>query len=85
MHLLVTPETTDGVTKMLQACGRYYIGYVNHTYRLSGTLWEGRFNSCVIDEENYLLICHRYIELNPERPSSNTPWCHLQYTLNRHV
>lgn len=67
VHLLVTPETSGGVSKMMQTLGRYYVRYFNHTYRRTGTLWEGRFKSCVVDEENYLLICQRYIELNPVR------------------
>ena len=41
--------------------------YFNRTYRRSGTLWEGRFRSCLLQEEGYLLECHRYIELNPVR------------------
>ncbi|MFA7555352.1 MAG: transposase [Spongiibacteraceae bacterium] len=67
VHLLVTPTTFDGVSRMMQAVGRYYVRYFNHTYRRTGTLWEGRFKSCVIDTDNYLLICQRYIELNPVR------------------
>jgi putative transposase len=43
------------------------VQYVNRTYRRSGTLWEGRFRSCPIQEEAYLLACQRYIELNPVR------------------
>ena len=67
VHLLVTPETSDGVSKMMQALGRHYVRYFNFTYKRTGTLWEGRFKSCVVDAEDYLLICHRYIELNPVR------------------
>lgn len=67
VHLLVTPETGDGVSKLLQTLGRHYVRYFNYTYRRTGTLWEGRFKSCVIDAENYLLICQRYIEMNPVR------------------
>ena len=67
VHLLVTPETNDGVSRMMQTLGRHYVRYFNHTYKRTGTLWEGRFKSCVVDEENYLLICQRYIELNPVR------------------
>ena len=67
VHLLVTPETPNGVSKMMQMLGRHYVRYFNHTYRRTGTLWEGRFKSCVVDAENYLLICQRYIELNPVR------------------
>jgi putative transposase len=47
--------------------GQRYVQYVNRTYRRSGTLWEGRFRSCLIGEEDYFLGCQRYIELNPVR------------------
>ena len=67
VHLLVTPETSDGISKMMQSIGRHYVRYFNNTYKRTGTLWEGRFKSCVINAEDYLLICQRYIELNPVR------------------
>ncbi len=67
VHLMVTAETENGVSKMMQMLGRHYVRYFNHTYRRTGTLWEGRFKSCVLDAEGYLLICQRYIELNPVR------------------
>ncbi len=67
VHLLVTPETDNGTSKLMQTLGRHYVRYFNFTYKRTGTLWEGRFKSCVIDAENYLLICQRYIELNPVR------------------
>ena len=52
---------------MMKALGQRYVPYVNRLYRRSGTLWEGRFRSCPIQEEAYLLACQRYIELNPVR------------------
>lgn len=67
VHLLMTPETKDGISKLMQSLGRRYVRYFNYTYKRSGTLWEGRFKSCVVDAENYLLLCQRYIELNPVR------------------
>ncbi|MGS2716809.1 transposase [Eionea flava] len=69
VHLLVTPETEQGVSKMMQYLGRYYVRYFNHTYQRSGTLWEGRFKSCLIEKGRYFLNCQRYIELNPVRAS----------------
>ena len=57
---------------MMQALGRRYVRYFNHRHKRTGTLWEGRFKSCVIDAENYLLCCQRYIELNPVRASMVT-------------
>ena len=67
VHLLLTPDTEFGISRMMQSLGRQYVRYFNYTYRRSGTLWEGRFKSCVVDAENYLLVCQRYIELNPVR------------------
>ncbi len=67
VHLLVTPEQSDGISKMMQYIGRYYVPYINHTYCRSGTLWEGRYKASLIDEDSYLLTCMRYIEMNPVR------------------
>jgi putative transposase len=67
VHLLVTPQTPDGLAKLMQSVGRRYVQYVNRFYKRSGTLWEGRFKSSVIQTEEYLLLCQRYIELNPVR------------------
>ncbi len=67
VHLLVTPEYNNGVSEMMQALGRRYVQYFNHQYQRSGTLWEGRFKSSLVQSERYLLHCYRYIELNPVR------------------
>lgn len=67
VHMLVTPQTAEGVSQMMQTLGRHYVRYFNYTYDRTGTLWEGRFKSCVVDSETYLLACQRYIELNPVR------------------
>lgn len=66
-HLLLSSATGDGVGVLMKAQGQRYVQYVNRTYRRSGTLWEGRFRSCLTQEESYLLACQRYIELNPVR------------------
>lgn len=67
VHLLVTPEIENGIGKMMQMLGRYYVQYFNNKYNRTGTLWEGRYKATLIDTENYLLICMRYLELNPVR------------------
>jgi putative transposase len=51
----------------MQSVGRRYVRYVYSDYRRTGTLWEGRFKSAIVDTERYLLTCSRYIELNPVR------------------
>lgn len=67
VHLLITPMREYGVSHLMQDTGRKYVRYVNHTYRRSGTLWEGRYRASLVDSEAYLLVCMRYIELNPIR------------------
>lgn len=67
IHLLLTPKTANSASRMMQSVGRRYVRYINSEYRRSGTLWEGRFKSSVIDSERYLLSCYRYIEMNPVR------------------
>ncbi len=67
VHLLVTPPTVSGLGEMMKRLGQRYVQYVNRTYGRSGTLWEGRFRSCLTQEDTYVLGCCRYIELNPVR------------------
>lgn len=67
VHLLVTPYTDNGISKMMQVIGRYYVQYFNSRYNRTGTLWEGRYKATLIDTVNYFLTCMRYIELNPVR------------------
>jgi len=67
VHLLVTPASEDGLSRLMRYLGSRYVQYVNFVYKRRGTLWEGRFKSSLVDQEQYLLTCYRYIELNPVR------------------
>ena len=67
VHLLLSSNDRDGVGALMKALGQRYVQYVNRHYRRSGTLWEGRYRSSLTQEENYFLVCQRYIELNPIR------------------
>ena len=67
VHLLCTPLVEGGISRMMQSLGRRYVQYFNHEYHRSGTLWEGRFKSCLVQNERYLLEVYKYIELNPVR------------------
>ena len=67
VHLLLTPGTADGPSRMMQWLGVRYVRHINTTYRRTGTLWEGRFRAAPIESESHLLTCYRYIELNPVR------------------
>ncbi|MFC1664431.1 transposase [Pseudomonadota bacterium] len=67
IHLLITPEQTYALSWVMQSVGQRYVRYINRKYGRSGTLWEGRYKASLIDTETYLLICYRYLELNPVR------------------
>ncbi|MBP6395064.1 MAG: transposase [Giesbergeria sp.] len=66
-HLLATPSTAEALPLMMQAVGRSYVRYFNQRHGRSGTLWEGRYRSTLIESERYLLACMVYLDLNPVR------------------
>ena len=79
VHLLITPETPTGVSLVFRDLGRDYVRQINKAYQRTGTMWEGRFKSSLVDTEVYCLACYRYIELNPVRAGivkhpSEYPW-----------
>jgi len=84
VHLLITPYKEGVLAKLMQMVGRYYVQYFNNSYCRTGTLWEGRYKSTVVDSDNYALICYRYIELNPVRAgmvlhSADYPWSSYRF------
>ncbi|MDE1545069.1 transposase [Dechloromonas agitata] len=79
VHLLVSSDSASGVGDLMKALGQRYVQHFNRTYRRSGTLWEGRFRSCLLQDDAYLLACQRYIELNSVRAGmvehpADYPW-----------
>lgn len=64
-HLITTPRIEGGIPQMMQSLGRRYVQYINHRYHRSGTLWEGRYKSSLIDSAAYLMTCTRYVESLP--------------------
>ena len=67
VHLLATPTATGALSRMMQGIGRLYVAEFNQRHDRTGTLWEGRYKSCLVDTDAYVLACYRYIELNPVR------------------
>ncbi len=65
VYLLVTPHTATAADGLMKRVGQQYVQYINRAYGRSGTLWEGRFRSSLSQEQDYVLGCYRYIELNP--------------------
>ena len=66
VHLILTPRDEDGLRAALSETHRRYSREVNFREGWRGYLWQGRFASFPMDE-NYLLACARYVELNPVR------------------
>ena len=89
-HLLVTPQTVEGLPQMMQAVGRRYVRYFNDTQQRSGTLWEGRYKSTLVQTERYLLACMVYIDLNPVRAglanqAADYPWSSYRHYTGQRV
>nr|WP_230174897.1 transposase [Pseudomonas sp. Bi123] len=67
VHLLISPHEHSSTSSLMKGIGQRYVQYINRTYGRSGTLWEGRFRSCLVQSDSYVLACYRYIEMNPVR------------------
>ncbi|MEI6545556.1 MAG: transposase [Burkholderiales bacterium] len=67
VHLLCTPGKDEALSQLMQTVGRRYVRWFNRRHASSGTLWEGRFRSSLIETDRYLIACQRYIETNPVR------------------
>jgi len=67
VHLLITPHAADACAQLMKNLGQHYVQATNQRLGRTGTLWEGRFYSCLVPSERYVLACYRYIELNPVR------------------
>ena len=84
-HLLLTPQDGVGLPRMMQDVGRSYVQYFNRKQQRTGTLWDGRYRSTVLQTERYLLQCMAYIDLNPVRAGmvpgpQDYPWSsHAHY------
>ena len=83
VHLLLTPKKAQSVPKLLISLGRRYVQYVNTTYRRTGTLWDSRYKSSLIQAETYLLECMRYIEMNPVRAAMVEDPAHYRWSSYR--
>lgn len=83
VHLLVTPSSETALSQAMQYLGRYYVRYFNFTYNRTGTLYEGRFKSSIVQSNRYLLACQRYIELNPVRAGMVTDPANYEWSSYR--
>lgn len=67
VHLLLTPGEPDQLAEVFESLGRKYVPYFNRKYGCTGTLWDGRYKSVIVDSDEYLWKCQQYVELNPVR------------------
>ncbi len=79
VHFLMTPGDKDSLGKTMQSVDMRYAQFYNKKYERTGGLWEGRYRASLIDTDNYLQSCYRYIELNPVRAglcasAAGYPW-----------
>ena len=65
VHILATPQEKTSISNTMKVVGSRYAQYINKKYKRTGTLWEGRHRSSLVQTEKYFLTCCRYIELNP--------------------
>jgi putative transposase len=83
VHLLLTPKSGESVSRCIMALGRRYVQYVNKTYGRTGTLWDSRYKSSLIQADAYLLACYRYIEMNPVRAGMVDEPAHYRWSSYR--
>jgi len=86
VHLLLTPSDAGSCALLMRDLGRSYVRYFNDRHGRTGSLWEGRFRSCLVESPRYVLGCYRYIELNPVRAGmvvspGDYPWS--SFSVNR--
>ena len=84
VHLLLTPARKDAIPRFMQHIGRRYVQYFNFRYRRTGTLWEGRYKASLVDTEEYILTCYRYIEMNPVRAGMIANPSDYRWSSHRH-
>ena len=85
VHLLLSTQSTASLSSLMKMLNQRYVQYFNWRYGRTGSLWEGRYKSCLVQGERYLLICQRYIELNPVRAGIVTlpgQYCWSSYRSN---
>lgn len=84
VHLLLTPSDAHAIPELVISLGRRYVQYINRSYRRTGTLWDSRYKSSIVQTETYFIACQRYIELNPVRAAMVEDPAHYRWSSYRH-
>lgn len=88
VHLLVTPAQADALGRLVQSIGRRYVAAYNRRHARRGTLWDGRFRSCVVDAETLLLAATVFVETLPvttglATAAADWPWSSAAHHVGR--
>ncbi len=83
-HLLLTPKSEQGLSKCMQLLGQRYTQSYNYFHKHTGTVWEGRYKSTLVQSDRYLLACMAYIDLNPVRASMVQAPSDFAWSTHRH-
>jgi putative transposase len=83
VHWPLTPPQPQDVPRLIISLGRRYVRYINKTYHRTGTLWDSRYKSSLVQEDTYLLLCQRYIKLNPVRAAMVDDPAHYRWSSYR--
>ena len=74
VHFIVVPEDKAGISRLFNTVHMRYAQYMNYKRKTSGHLWQGRYFSCVMDDD-HLYCAIRYVEQNPVRARMvKHPW-----------
>jgi putative transposase len=83
-HLVLQPETTDALSPFMQWWMTSHVRRYHRHYRSHGHVWQGRFKSFPIQQDDHLLTVLRYVLRNPVRAQlvesvTQWPWSSLQH------
>ena len=84
IHLLVTPTDKIQLKVFMQSMANRYVRYFNATRKRTGTIWEGRFKSCLVDSNAYLFTLYKYIEMNPIKANMVDEISHYHWSSYHH-
>lgn len=81
VHMILVPETAEGLSRAMARAHRAYAGAVHARLKRTGHFWQGRFGAVALDEA-YLAAALRYVLLNPVRArlverAAEWPWSSL--------
>jgi putative transposase len=70
IHILATPDTTDGISRLMKTVSQRYTSYINKIEKRSGSLWDGRYKASLVEQGYYLIACMHYVEMAPVRSAA---------------